>query len=301
MEYPYYKNYVTEEKIKKDFTRLKNMKSTLTRPTNRLCRLHILNTTDEITKITDYFSEECRVKCSFRKNPPPIQKFQDLKDNPVFDSRDYSEIEKYLYKNARGCNNFDVKVGFQIMKYLKPKHILDFSAGWGDRLIASMAYGCKYDGVDPSRCLHPKYKKMINSLVPESRRSHYKMHRKGFEDFNPEKGKYDMVLTSPPFFDLEIYEDSKYQSTSKFTSFESWKENFLFTSLEKSVECLGPGGIVALYITDYTSGKGEKFRYVGDVKNKLSSLGMAYQGNICFSNVTSKTKIRIIYVWQKLD
>jgi hypothetical protein len=300
MEYPYYKNYVTEDKVKKDFMRLKNMKSTITRPIKKFCRLQMTNETNDITKITDYFSEECRVKCSFRDLPPPIKKFQELRENPIFDSKNYSEIEDYLYKNARGCNNFDVKVAFQIIKYLNPRHILDFSAGWGDRLVASMAHGCKYDGVDPSRCLHPKYKKIIRTLLPASKRSLYRMYMKGFEDFEPKRGKYDMVFTSPPFFDLEIYEDSQYQSTSKFSSFHSWKENFLYKSLEKSVDCLEMEGIIALYITDYTSKNGKKIEYVGDAKKKLSELGMTYQGNICFSNVNSKNKTRVIYVWQKL-
>tara|TARA_R110000868_G_scaffold242577_1_gene498106 strand:- start:147 stop:1022 length:876 start_codon:yes stop_codon:yes gene_type:complete len=282
--------------------------------------------TDDISKITDYFSEKCRVQCSFKNKLPPIEKFKKLQNNPIFREGGFIEIEQFLYDNARGCNNFDVKVVLSVLRYFKPKRMLDFSAGWGDRLIGAMAYGCEYDGVDPSECLHPKYQEMISTLLPPSKRGKYRMFKTGFEDFqipstpftsskgsgSKKKGgymnskkrgkekKYDLVFTSPPFFDLEVYEKSRNQSIDKFNTLEKWKQNFLFPAMEKSVSALETNGHLVIYVSDYTTESGKRIQYVRDMKRKVRELGMTYQGNVCFSNKDDLNRVRVIYVWKKL-
>jgi len=318
MEYPYYENYVTKKEIKSNFKKLQTLESILIKPRREDCRIQMSVKTDELSKITDYFSEKCRVQCSFKNKLPPIEKFKKLQNNPIFREGGFIEIEQFLYDNARGCNNFDVKVVLSVLRYFKPKRMLDFSAGWGDRLIGAMAYGCEYDGVDPSECLHPKYQEMISTLLPPSKRGKYRMFKTGFEDFQipstpftSSKGsvnskkrgkerKYDLVFTSPPFFDLEVYEKSKNQSIDKFNTLEKWKQNFLFPAMEKSVSALEMNGHLVIYVSDYTTESGKRIQYVRDMKRKVRELGMTYQGNVCFSNKDDLNRVRVIYVWKKL-
>ena len=328
MEYPYYQNYVTKKEIKANFKKLQTLPSILIKPRREDCRIQVSVKTDNISKITDYFSEKCRVQCSFKNKPPPIEKFKKLRNNPIFREGGYMKIEQFLYDNARGCNNFDVKVVLSVLRYFKPKRMLDFSAGWGDRLIGAMAYGCEYDGVDPSECLHPKYQEMISTLLPPSKRGKYRMFKTGFEDFTSssvpftsskreesqskrkkeesqskrkkEEKKYDLVFTSPPFFDLEVYEKSKNQSIDKFNTLEKWKQNFLFPAMEKSVSALEINGHLVIYVSDYTTESGKRIQYVRDMKRKVRELGMTYQGNVCFSNADDLNRVRVIYVWKKL-
>tara|TARA_B110000211_G_C13968926_1_gene504045 strand:+ start:129 stop:1079 length:951 start_codon:yes stop_codon:yes gene_type:complete len=313
MEYPYYENYVTKKEIKENFKNLQTLPSILIKPRREDCRIQMAVKTDDISKITDYFSEKCRVQCSFKNKPPPIEKFKKLQNNPIFREGGYTKIEQFLYDNARGCNNFDVKVVLSVLRYFKPKRMLDFSAGWGDRLIGAMAYGCDYDGVDPSECLHPKYQEMISTLLPPSKRGKYRMFKTGFEDFqipssfgnmNSKKlgkeKKYDLVFTSPPFFDLEVYENEKSQSISKFNTLEKWKQNFLIPAMEKSVSALETNGHLVIYVSDYTTESGKRIQYVRDMKRKVRELGMTYQGNVCFSNKDDLNRVRVIYVWKKL-
>ena len=315
MEYPYYENYVTKKEIKENFKNLQTLPSILIKPRREDCRIQMAVKTDDISKITDYFSEKCRVQCSFKNKPPPIEKFKKLQNNPIFREGGYTKIEQFLYDNARGCNNFDVKVVLSVLRYFKPKRMLDFSAGWGDRLIGAMAYGCDYDGVDPSECLHPKYQEMISTLLPPSKRGKYRMFKTGFEDFTSsstaftsskrngsKKGekKYDLVFTSPPFFDLEVYENEKSQSISKFNTLEKWKQNFLIPAMEKSVSALEMNGHLVIYVSDYTTESGKRIQYVRDMKRKVRELGMTYQGNVCFSNKDDLNRVRVIYFWKKL-
>ncbi len=56
---------------------------------------------------------------------------------------------------------------------------------------------------------------------------------------------FDLVLTSPPFFDLEIYVSDRgedRQSSSDYPTFQGWLDGFLFPSMRKAWGKLVPGG-----------------------------------------------------------
>ena len=38
---------------------------------------------------------------------------------------------------------------------------------------------------------------------------------------------FDCCITSPPYYDLEIYSNEETQSINKFQTYESWLENFI--------------------------------------------------------------------------
>ena len=298
MGYPYYKNYVDKKKILEDFEKLKNYKP-LSRKTNyqnsKICFIENYNT---INRVTDYFSEDCRVKCSFRNNPPPIEKFKEI-EHLIKPNMGYEKVDKILYENIKNCSNLNITLIISVFQFLRPKKVLDFSAGWGDRLIGAMAYGCDYTGVDPSNCMYEKYRKMIETLGGKNKED-YRVFKKGFEDHYVEKSEYDLVFTSPPFFDLEIYEDSETQSVKKFNSVESWKKGFLFPSLKKSFIGLKKGGYMAIYVSDYTL-NGKRISYVNDMKNYIrENLNMMYLGNINWENISNKkSNLRDVYMWAK--
>ena len=299
MEYPYYNNYVDKKKILEDFQKLKGYKPKIKNSSYQNSKVFFLENYNTINRITDYFSEDCRVRCSFKNNLPPIEKFKEIKDlvNP---NMSYDKIDKILYENIKNCSNLNATLIVSVFKFLKPKKVLDFSAGWGDRLIASMAYGCEYTGVDPSNCMHERYEKMIKTLGGKNKKD-YKVYKKGFEDFKVEKSKYDLVFTSPPFFDLEIYEDSETQSVKRFNNIEDWKKSFLFPSLKKSFIGLQKEGYLAIYVSDYTL-NGKRVSYVNDMKNYIrKNLKVEYYGTINWQNTSNANNaIRKIYIWKKI-
>ena len=299
MEYPYYNNYVDKKKILEDFQKLKGYKPKIKNSIYQNSKVFFLENYNTINRITDYFSEDCRVKCSFKNNLPPIEKFKEIKDL-VKPNMSYDKIDKILYENIKNCSNLNATLIVSVFKFLKPKKVLDFSAGWGDRLIASMAYGCEYTGVDPSNCMHERYEKMIKTLGGKNKKD-YKVYKKGFEDFKVEKSKYDLVFTSPPFFDLEIYEDSETQSVKRFNNIEDWKKSFLFPSLKKSFIGLQKEGYLAIYVSDYTL-NGKRVSYVNDMKNYIrKNLKVEYYGTINWQNTSNANNaIRKIYIWKKI-
>jgi DNA modification methylase len=66
------------------------------------------------------------------------------------------------------------------------------------------------------------------------------------------KRKFDLILTSPPYYNLEIYSNDKKQSINKYKSFDLWYENFLLKSINSSINKLDDNGIVAININNFT-------------------------------------------------
>jgi 16S rRNA G966 N2-methylase RsmD len=216
-----------------------------------------------------------------------------------FGSVSIKNLDIYIYKNIKQCTNFYTPIVVNVLNYFKPKHYLDFSAGWGDRLIGAIAYGLKnsdftYTGIDPSVCMYKRYKKIIKRLTHNDPR--YQVFCKPFEDYEVEKDKYDLVFTSPPFFDLEIYENTDTQSLVRYNTINSWFDNFMKKAINNSIIALQSGGHLALYIGDSLNDS-----YVDKTSAYISSLkNIKYIGNLNWINKTSSKKLRVIRVWRKL-
>lgn len=188
--------------------------------------------------LSDMFLELERMKCRFKNNPSPFDYFKNnyvsIADKTI---EKYNKITPYtlretIYANTKECSNFRSNNIINTINFLYPNHdknfsVLDPSAGWGDRLIGSMSMDIYYTGVDPNEKLHPYYQQMIGTLCPNSKNK-YKMILSPFEKLDLGNNMYDLVFTSPPYFDLEIYSDSDLQSVNYNTKKELDWFNYFF-------------------------------------------------------------------------
>ena len=171
------------------------------------------NKDKDINRITDYFTEECRIKCSFKntsKTPLEYYKYNKgilIKNSIVNKKFNINKFEDVMFnqKDIKFCNNFQSSIALTIYKIFNAKNIFDSSAGWGDRLIAAIAHGCNYTGVDPSECLKPLYNNIIDKLYTNNpnklnkSNKTYKIINKGIENVKMKKNNYDLCFSSPPF------------------------------------------------------------------------------------------------------
>ena len=76
-----------------------------------------------------------------------------------------------------------------------------------------------------------------------------------FESAELNQNYYDIVLSSPPYFDLEIYDisNNSSQSIESYPSFDKWMVRFLFVSLKKAWDALKMGGYLVLHLGDTRS------------------------------------------------
>ena len=141
--------------------------------------------------------------------------------------------------------------------------VLDFSSGWGDRLSAALATSSvtHYTGIDPNTNLHPGYQAQIEaynrnvdgevfdwfgSFTPKSIR----MIESPAEDADLGNDTYDIVFTSPPYFDRERYSNSVNQSWKRYRTPDAWLSGFMYPVIKKVWDHLRPGGHLCINIAD---------------------------------------------------
>lgn len=151
------------------------------------------------------------------------------------------------------------------------KKVLDFSAGWGDRLVGFLASNAEsYIGIDPNTKLHAPYQNIVDFYGAE-KEAHFLCSPA--EEVDYESLEYDFVFTSPPYFDVEIYSDEETQSIENFPSEKAWKEGFLFETLSMIYTHLKEGGRIAINICDNTN-----FLITEDLVKHMGSIGATYEG-----------------------
>lgn len=129
--------------------------------------------------------------------------------------------------------------------------ILDPCAGWGGRMIGASTVSNSYVGYEPAT-------KTANGLVLLARRLRdltrgafdAKVRIKPFEDSRIAPGTFDLALTSPPYYDTEIYSDEETNSLNRYKTFDDWLVGFYFPFIDKTLAALKPGAPFILNVGD---------------------------------------------------
>lgn len=202
-------------------------------------------------KTVDYFTRVERYDTLTNKG---INYFDFIYNKDNFLKKKYvKKFLKYYKGNEKGLNNlfqlyfgsvsiFKPLIAMSVYCTFNPTSILDFTAGWGGRLIgASVLNIDKYTGIDLNKELEPKYKKMISFLKDKSK-TKIKMIFKDALKVDYSKIDYDMVFTSPPYFNIEIYKGTKKRTK------EDWTEEFYKPLFLKTFKYLKKNGWYCLNI-----------------------------------------------------
>ena len=73
-----------------------------------------------------------------------------------------------------------------------------------------------------------------NAFLPVYCSKYAIVKKKGFEDLRLKDNYYDLVFSSPPFFDMETYSNNENDSLIKHPNEINWYNDFLIVSLLKS-------------------------------------------------------------------
>jgi len=131
----------------------------------------------------------------------------------------------------------------KIYKKYKPNTVLDFSMGWGGRLVGCCALDIpKYIGIDINYNLREPYYKMIDFIKPYSN-TEIVLYFKDAVTIDYSKLWYDMVFTSPPYHNTEIYPNNQ-----QFTK-QDWNEKFYNPIFENTYKYLQKGGHFCINIS----------------------------------------------------
>ncbi len=128
----------------------------------------------------------------------------------------------------------------RIVQYFNAKQVLDVCVGWGGRMLGTTCInGVHYTGIEPYSKTYIGLDKIKNDL---NLNDTVQLYNDTAENVLPTlEKKYDLAITSPPYYNLEIYSNESSQS-HHYGSYENWVENFLKPVIEGVLDKLVEGG-----------------------------------------------------------
>jgi hypothetical protein len=322
-----YKNYLFRNVAPFDIHASKELigaKSNINNGFNFLGKALLLRSTmedyDDYNIISDLFQEEQRLKARvfskgispwdlFHKHPEMIYDAAEkaVKGTKVLITR--KDIREALWKISQEATSFRPLLLVSFIQLFKCKSVLDFCAGWGDRLIGAIGANVAYTGIDPNPNLHKGYKEIIKTYVPEEKRKNYILLEERAEHAIIPKcpvdkdGLYDCIFTSPPYFDLEEYiapgqRGYELQSIANNKTEKEWFYNFLLRAVVNCYKHLKCDGILAININQ----KSRKETYIKLlIENVLKHCPKScYLGVIAYANERNYDNVQPIWVFRRI-
>lgn len=251
-----------------------------------------------ITMLSDYFVDHCRVQCRFGSFISPYQYYQENKDKIVayIESKgleaSHKNLREAVYEKHVECSIHNPLIIKYFIELYGAKTILDMSSGWGDRLIGSLAANVdKYVGTDPNSCLYEAYDEIIKLF--RTKGTFYVNHAK-FEEVDLQGQMFDLMYSSPPYFDYEIYTDKDGDHSLGDFSEDDWLKQFMYPSVMKIVQSLNNGGKAIFY---FSQAKGRT--YIEKWFDWMQSVPQLYYlGNMFYSDPTFR-KNHPIFIYEK--
>jgi len=192
-----------------------------------------------------YFFNEFRIKAR-RKGGKSLSEELNIKK--------IIEIAKRYKKNGKSVTDADIRrtsqmyyglvnqfrpeIAKYVYKKFQVKNTLDPCAGWGDRCVAAIASDIHYTGIDINVNLKEPFNRLIN---------HYSGNCKFISGdslivIEKLENNYDLIFTSIPFWNLEVYECS--------VNYKTFKE-FIDLFVNKLFEiCLKKTDLLLIHMTE---------------------------------------------------
>jgi hypothetical protein len=119
--------------------------------------------------------------------------------------------------------------------------LFDPCAGWGGRMLGTVSAGWRYVACEPNVETYNNLNTLIDFL---GIRDSVTLLNIPAETFDYQSlGKVDVVLTSPPYFNLEVYTTDSNQSYHKHDKFDVWVSDWLEPLINNCVGMLKPDGL----------------------------------------------------------
>lgn len=158
------------------------------------------------------------------------------------------------FPDTASVSNYKPMLAKAVMaKYSQAGPIVDFSAGYGGRLLGALAINRSYIGIEPNKAQIAGCLRMTKALT----RLHFSLP--GIQLLNGvaenelsqfPNNSTELVFSSPPYFDWEHYSESNNQSFKRFPGFEEWRTNFLEPVIAESYRILRKHGHLVLNVTN---------------------------------------------------
>ncbi len=284
-DFPYKRFFISKSKIPEMLNAIKSLKY-IKAPYNlqphpqKLELIRQKDAYDNADVIGDLFIEEARMIANVDRHPSPLRFWQTReaavrieakkKFPDKYDERDINPtgknafaLRETIYSMTKEANQFSPSAAAAIYKLVyqyqgKKIDIFDPFAGWGDRAIAAAASLSStvnsYTGIDANSNLREGYKQ-IEQLTQENKEkqekikliiadslSYIKQHHTEL------KGKFDLVFTSPPYYNYETYSQDEQQSIKGKSSYRDWIKTFYEPIIVLLATLVNKNGILIIHV-----------------------------------------------------
>lgn len=168
-----------------------------------------------------------------------------------------SWIRRAVYMRAGLANSSYYRPHFskQIieMSGIEEGTLYDPCAGWGGRMLGTLAAGWRYRSCEPNPVTWQNLERMQQFLAQDAGAVFdCSILQQPAETFDVGSiAPVDIVLTSPPYFNLEIYNQNSDQSYHQFDTYDSWEKNWLVPLINRCLDALNPAGISAWNVMNF--------------------------------------------------
>lgn len=211
-------------------------------------------------KITDLYTEKARMKARVGHNQSPERLWATQHDSIrrhcqlIYGEYSLKALRETIYGVGREATLYKASLArFFCDRYCPDEGMyLDPFAGWGDRIIGALSSSKvkKYTGIDPNPNLREGYEQIIKDFGWKDGVCRGELITAPFESVKIEDESVDFILTSPPYYDFEIYtqyEDPS-QSIANYHSYKNWFEDWMCMCLDKMYRALKKGCYLILYV-----------------------------------------------------
>jgi 16S rRNA G966 N2-methylase RsmD len=153
-----------------------------------------------------------------------------------------SELRRGIYFNYKLAKStmYRPQMAKMVVTNLGAKRVLDPCAGWAGRMLGCVAAGAEYVAFEPNTETYESLLKLIKFLGIEDKVRIIKDSALEMDKYDI--GEFDLVLTSPPYFDLEVYSHEDTQSINGCDSYSMWVDKFLKPLIELSLSHMKEDG-----------------------------------------------------------
>jgi tRNA1(Val) A37 N6-methylase TrmN6 len=271
-----YKIRYTNEQLKKDWESLKNFSQVETSSNStvrvgmKLCE-HFF---------TNFYNIKNTKGQSFENSWTKDNLIKVLRWNRKCHSTPYlSEIKRGIYFCTGLTKNtmFRPHLAKAIVSSYPGETVLDPCAGWGGRMLGTVAAGKKYIAFEPNVETYNKLNELAEFLDIKDQ---IEIYNAGSEYMNSYlTKKVDIILTSPPYFNLEIYADGKAQSENQYSSYESWRDGWMETVITTAISNLNDSGVSCWNVHNVG-----KMKMIEDVRNIHTKNGFVEENKFCIGS-----------------
>lgn len=157
------------------------------------------------------------------------------------------------FNGVQYVNDFPASVARDLLKKynIGPNdRVLDPCAGWGGRMLGTSVVCKNYVCFEPSTKTVEGLKKLTKFIRRFNPDFNPVINKLPYEDAQIFKGAFDFALTSPPYYNTEIYSDEPTNSLNRYENFNEWCLGFYYPMISNTMLQLKPGRPFILNIGD---------------------------------------------------